>query len=87
MISLITNRGDHSLRPVKLTALLYEHADQVVQIRRRRDGLLFRLPKADKELVLRPVPWNQLTLDEFKGSIEGEEDTSGKDGGHIPLGA
>lgn len=83
MVSLITNRGDHSLRPSpKLAALLYEHADQVVQIRTRRDGLLFRLPKVDRELVFMPVPWNQLTLDEFKG-----EDPYGKDGGHIPLGA
>jgi len=82
-VSLITNRGEHQLRPSpKLATLLYEHADQVVQIRRRRDGLLFRLPKGGRELVFMPVPWNQQTLDEFEG-----DDTYGKDSGHIPLGA
>ncbi len=80
-ISLMTNYSEHMLRPSpKLSNLLYEHSDQIVQIRHRRDGMLFRLPKADRQTVFMPVPWNQLTLDEFRG------DPDGKDSGYIPIG-
>ena len=80
-ISLMTNYSEHTLRPSpKLSNLLYEHSDQIVQIRNRRNGMLFRLPKADRQAVFMPVPWNQLTIDEFRG------DRDGKDSGYIPLG-
>jgi predicted ATP-dependent serine protease len=80
-ISLTTNFSEHPLRPSpKLSGLLYEHSDQVVQIRARRDGMLFRLPRADRQIVFMPVPWNQLTLDEFRG------DSDGKNSGYIPIG-
>lgn len=80
-ISILTNNVHQQARPgPKLGALLYDYADLVVQVRTRRDGLLFRLPRADKEIVFLPVPWNQLTLDEFRG------DQDGKDGCYIPLG-
>jgi hypothetical protein len=49
-------------------------------MRTRRGGLLFRLPRADREILFSPVPWNQLTLDEFRG------DHYGKDCCDIPLG-
>jgi len=80
-ISILTNDTHHQVRPSpKLDSLLYDFADPVVQMRTRRDGLLFRLPRADREIIFSPVPWNQLTLDEFRG------DQHGKDGCYIPLG-
>ena len=80
-ISILTNNTHQQVRPSpRLGALLYDFADPVVQMRTRRDGLLFRLPRADKEIMFSPVPWNQLTLDEFRG------DQDGKDGCYIPLG-
>ena len=80
-ISFVTNHAHQPLRPSpKLTSLLYEHADVVVQMRLRRDGMLFRLPRLERETVFSPVPWNQLTLDEFRGDLDR------KDRGHIPLG-
>jgi predicted ATP-dependent serine protease len=82
IITVLTNRAQSQLRPSpKLSTLLYEHADQIVQMRTKRDGVLFRLPKEDREIVFSPVPWNQMILDEFKG-----EDNIGKDSGHLPIG-
>jgi hypothetical protein len=49
----------------RMTALLSERSDEVVQIRTRRDGLLFRLPKRGRSMVFAPRPWNQATLAEF----------------------
>jgi len=80
-ISMLTNNTHQQVRPSpKLAELLYEHSDQIVQMRTRRDGLLFRLPRAEREIVFSPVPWNQATLDEFRG------DSDGKNGAYIPLG-
>ena len=80
-ISLMTNYSEHLLRPSpKLSNLIYEHSDQIVQIRARRDGMLFRLPRADRQIIFMPVSWNQLTLDEFRG------DSYGKNSGYIPIG-
>jgi hypothetical protein len=81
-ISIITNHTHQPVRPSPtLTTLLYEHSDMVIQMRARRYGLLFRLPRSDREILFSPVPWNQFTLDEFRGGFDG------KDGAHIPLGA
>lgn len=81
-ITLVSNHTHHQLRPApKLTSLLYDHSDLVLQVRTRRNGLLFRLPRADREILFSPVPWNQSTLDEYRG------DSDGKDGAYIPLGA
>ena len=81
-VTVLTNRIQHQLRPSpKLSTLLYEQADKIVQMRARRDGVLFRLPKEDREIVFSPVPWNQMTLDEFKGG-----DAAGKDSGHLSIG-
>lgn len=80
-ITLVTNNSHMLPRPSPgLTALLYEHADLAIQIRARRRGLAIRLPRLDREAMFSPVPWNQVTLDEF-----GEEDY-GEDRTHIPLG-
>jgi hypothetical protein len=81
-ISIITNNTHQPIRPSPtLTTLLYKHSDMVVQMRARRHGLLFRLPRSDRETLFSPVPWNQATLDEFRGEFDG------KDSAHIPLGA
>lgn len=80
-ISVLTNHAGHRVRPSPgLDSLIFEHADQVVQLRSRRNGILFRLPKAGREMVFSPVRWDQATLDEFRG------DSDGKDGAYIPLG-
>ena len=81
-ISVVTGHSLHRVGtgPV-LSTLLYEHADLAIQVRARKDGLLIRVPRADREIVFLPVPWNQLTLDEFRG------EDYGADGAHIPLGA
>ena len=81
-ISVITG---HALTKVgtgpMLSTLLYEHADLAIQMRTRKNGLLFRIPRADREMIFLPVPWNQLTLDEFRG------EEHGADCAHISLGA
>jgi len=80
-ITILTNSSHTLARPGPgLTALLYEHADLVVQIRSRRRGLAIRLPRLDREIVFSPAPWNQATLDEF------EEDDYGEDRTYIPFG-
>jgi predicted ATP-dependent serine protease len=81
-ISIITNTTHQPVRPSPtLLTLLYEHSDKIIQMRARRSGLLFRLPQSDRETLFSPVPWNQATLDEFRGGFDG------KDGTNIPLGA
>ncbi len=80
-ISLITNNVHHMARPSpKLSALLYERADLAVQMRTKRNGMLFSLPGKDRRMMFVPVPWNQYTIDEFRG------DADGKDCAHIPPG-
>ncbi len=80
-ITVVSNAAYHHSRPSPgLTALLYEGSDLALQIRTRRNGLLMRVPKRDREIIFSPVPWNQSTMDEFR------RDPDGKDGSHIPLG-
>ncbi len=81
-ISVVTGHAFHKVGPgPMLSTLLYEQADLAIQMRTRKDGLHFRVPRADREIVFLPVPWNQLTLDEFR------REEYGTDGAHIPLGA
>lgn len=80
-ISVVSNDTYHHVRPSPgLTALLYESSDLALQIRTRRNGLLMRVPKTGRETLFSPVPWNQSTMEEFRG------DSDGKDGAYIPLG-
>lgn len=80
-VTMLTNLSRRDVRPnMKLSALLYDHSDQIVQMRTRRNGLLFRLPREDREVVFLPVAWNQMTLDEFKG------ETNGKNGCDLQIG-
>jgi predicted ATP-dependent serine protease len=81
-ISVITGHALHKAGTgPMLSTLLYEHADLAIQMRVRKNGLLFRIPRADREMIFLPVPWNQLTLDEFRG------EEHGTDCAHISLGA
>jgi len=80
-ITVVSNDTYHHVRPSPgLTALLYECSDLALQIRTRRNGLLMRVPKTGRETLFSPVPWNQATMEEFRG------DSHGKDGAYIPLG-
>jgi len=80
-ITIISNDAHHHARPSPgLTTLLYDGSDTVLQIRSRRNGLLMRSPRKDQDILFSPVPWNQATLDEFRG------DSYGKDGPDIPFG-
>ena len=80
-ITVISNATYHHSRPSPgLTALLYEGSDLALQIRTRRNGLLLRVPNKDREMTFLPVPWNQATMDDFRG------DSDGKDGAYIPFG-
>lgn len=80
-ITLVSNHTDRQRWPAsKLDSLLYDHSDLILQIRTRRDGLLFRVPRADREISFSPVPWNQSTLDDYRGDFDG------KDGAYIPFG-
>lgn len=80
-ITIVSNAAYHHSRPSPgLTALLYEGSDLALQIRTRRNGLLMRVPKKDRETIFAPAPWNQATMDEFRG------DSDGKDGAYLSLG-
>ncbi len=80
-ITIISNDSHHHARPSPgLTTLLYDGSDTVLQIRGRNNGLLLRSPRKDRDILFSPVPWNQVTLDEFR------EDSYGKDGPDISLG-
>lgn len=81
-ITLVTDHTPGYIRSnPRMTALLYDSSDRVVQMRTKKDGLLVRLPREDRSLLFSPVHWNQTTLDEF---FRG--DSYGKDGAYIPLG-
>jgi hypothetical protein len=80
-ITVVSNDSHRHARPSPgLTALLYDGSDLALQIRTRRNGLLLRAPKKDKEVLFHPVPWNQATMEDFRG------DSDGKDSSHISLG-
>lgn len=81
-ITLLTNRTHHNARPSpKLAELLYQHSDLSVQMRTRRRGLAIRTSRENRETLFSPVPWNQLTIEDFRG------DSDGQDRGDLPLGA
>jgi hypothetical protein len=63
-----------------MTSALCEISDKVIQISTKRSGLVFRMPKDGRQMLFTPTPWNQTTLDEFRG------DEYGTHGAYIPLG-
>lgn len=71
-VTLVTTNTPGRTSPdPRMTALLGDRSDEVVQIRARREGLLFRLPRRGRTMVFSPRPWNQATLDEFGGDDHG----------------
>ncbi|MEW5748892.1 MAG: hypothetical protein AB1793_08955 [Candidatus Thermoplasmatota archaeon] len=77
-ISLVTERTPgHVPHNERMASLLRSEADTVVDMRERRDGVLVRLPREGRSAIFRPVPWNQTTLQDFRG------DSHGEDGPHI----
>ena len=58
---------------VNLANLLRAEADLVVSMKERRDGIMVGLPREDRSVVFRPVPWNQMTLSDFRGDAYGED--------------
>lgn len=80
-ISLITDHTPRYVKPdQKMTGLLRSEADLVVQMRKRRDGIMVKLPQKDRAMIFHPVPWNQMILEDFGGV------TIGEDSSYIPLG-
>jgi predicted ATP-dependent serine protease len=70
----------HVIPDQKMTSALCEISDKVIQISTKRSGLVFRMPKDGRQMLFTPTPWNQTTLDEFRG------DEHGTHGAYIPLG-
>jgi KaiC/GvpD/RAD55 family RecA-like ATPase len=80
-ISLVTDRTPgHVPHNERMLGVLRAEADTVVSVRERRDGMLVRLPREDRSIAFRPVPWNQMTLPDFG------EDAHGEDGSDIQAG-
>jgi predicted ATP-dependent serine protease len=80
-ITLVSDHTPGYVQPnQRMSAVLYERFDRIVQMRERRGGVMFRLPAEGRAMFFSPAPWNQTTLDEYRG------DDHGKDGAYIPLG-
>jgi len=80
-ITLVSDHTPGYIQPdQRMSAVLYERFDRIVQMRGRKGGMMFRLPAEGRSMFFSPAPWNQTTLDEYRG------DDHGKDGAHIPLG-
>lgn len=80
-ISLITDRTPgHVPHNERMLNLLKTEADMVVSMMERSDGISVRLPREDRSIVFRPVPWTQMTLSDFRG------DAYGEDGSYIQAG-
>lgn len=73
-ISLVTDRTPrHAPHDERMAGLLRAEADRVISMRERGNGIMVRLPKEGRSAVFRPVPWNQMTLSEFRGDAYGED--------------
>lgn len=73
-ISFVTDRTPgHVPHNERMANLLRAEADLVVSMKERRDGIMVGLPREDRSVVFRPVPWNQMTLSDFRGDAYGED--------------
>ena len=80
-ITLVSDHTPGYIQPdQRMSAVLYERFDRIIQMRGRKGGIALRLPAEGRAMFFSPAPWNQTTLDEYRG------DLYGKDGAHIPLG-
>jgi hypothetical protein len=48
-----------------LRTVLYGSADEILRIENKRDALLLSLVKEGRTMLYHPVPYYQMTLDEF----------------------
>lgn len=75
-ISLVNARTPGRIRAdQRMTRHLYEAADRVVQVREKRGGLMFNLPREGRSSMFLPAPWNQATLDDYRRDIHGTDGT------------
>jgi len=66
-VSVVTNYGLAKLMYRKgLRSLFYEKADRVVSVEHRSGYVRISLPREEREIMYRPVPPNQTTLDEYR---------------------
>jgi hypothetical protein len=67
-VTVVTNYGLAKLMYRKgLRPLFYENVDRVVSIEHRSGYVRISLPQEEREILYRPVPPNQTTLDEYGG--------------------
>ena len=67
-ITLVSDHTPGYVQPnQRMSAVLYERFDRIVQMRERRGGVMFRLPAEGRSMFFSPAPWNQTTLDEYRG--------------------
>ncbi len=66
-VTVVTNYGLAKLMYRKgLRPLFYEKVDRVVSIEHRSGYVRIALPREEREIMYRPVPPNQTTLDEYR---------------------
>lgn len=64
--TVITNYGLTKLLHKKsLRSVVYDGADRVLRMENRRNGLLLSLVREGRTMLYHPVPYYQMTLDEF----------------------
>jgi hypothetical protein len=65
-VTILTNYGlTKMLYKKSLRTVLYGSADEILRIENKRDALLLSLVKEGRTMLYHPVPYYQMTLDEF----------------------
>ncbi len=65
-VTILTNYGlTKMLYKKSLRAILYGNADKVLRIENKKDSLLLNLVKEGRTMLYHPIPYYQMTLDEF----------------------
>jgi len=66
-VTILTNYGlTKMLYKRSLRTILYGSADKVLRIENKKDALLLNLVKEGRAMLYHPVPYYQMTLDEFR---------------------
>jgi len=65
-VTILTNYGlTKMLYKKSLRSVLYGSADKIIRIENKEDALLLNLVKEGRSMLYHPVPYCQMTLDEF----------------------
>jgi hypothetical protein len=65
-VTILTNYGlTKMLYKKSLRSVLYGSADKIIRIENKKDALLLSLVKEGRTMLYHPVPYYQMTLDEF----------------------